>query len=121
MYPSQQSSDEAREKADKLGMKVVYPGEHELQIDIDDEMSYRIFQSQFEMLKNYVPEVSFEEHVSKSGWPRKHITVTVPFKIWGALRIALQASLGSDLKRELLGCTNMIAGNEQPTLFFEPK
>lgn len=112
--------EKLREEARNDGMVLVFPLDNELQIDIDDLSSYCIFESQFRILEENFPGCTFEEHFSKSGPPKKHITVKLPFDVEDALeRIGLQAALGSDFKRELLSLINHRRGQSKPTLFLE--
>lgn len=107
-------------RAAEEGLKVVYPTDNELQIDIDSEEQYAVFQRRMEVLERNIPgEYGVEEHPSKSGLPKRHVTITVPFVVDTWTRIALQASLGSDPVRELLSCCRTLKGGPMATLFLE--
>jgi hypothetical protein len=110
---------EAIASAEKEGLTAVYPGENELQIDIDNEQSYLFFMKQYETLGWLLETQNFEEHPSKSGLPRRHITVRLRKSVTPVERICLQACLGSDRVRELLGYVRRKRGESRPTLFFE--
>lgn len=106
------------------GFDVVIPKDNELQIDIDNDEQYAVFERAMHSLsRNEVfSPLTYEEHPSRSGLPRRHITVTLPRNVdtpW--MRIALQASLGSDPIRELISCIRLIRGDMAPTLFVEKR
>lgn len=65
--------------------------------------------------------MGIHESPSKSGLPHRHITITFDFDLTQWQRLAFQAALGSDTKRECLGCIMTLAGDEHPTLFLEHK
>ena len=105
------------------GRHVVIPKPNELQIDIDTEQHFENFVCAAEAFARNWDEFRdtwIEIHESKSGMPRWHITLTLPFDIddpWK--RIALQACFGSDPIRELLSATRLYQGDIHPTLFVE--
>lgn len=119
--------DEAREtflaRVVAEGRQVVIPKPNELQIDIDSEPHFFNFIRAAEAFARNWEEsrdTTVEIHESKSGFPRRHITITLPFDIddpWK--RIALQACFGSDPIRELLSATRLYRGDIHPTLFVE--
>ena len=115
------SNQVALEKADKEGLNVVYPNEFELQIDIDNEQSYLVFQNQRRIVHRFVGIERQEEHPSKSGLPRRHITLRLKKPVTTLERICLQACLGSDRVREVLGYIRYAQNDQNPTLFFEKK
>jgi len=112
---------ECRESAAKdKGLVVVYPSSFELQLDIDNDLSYAIFKNVIEILpKGFVKNV--EEHPSVSGLPHRHITVTLHREFNELEKIALQFMLGSDRVRESLGILRHFEGDNQPSCFFEEK
>lgn len=106
------------------GKVILYPADNELLIDIDTEEQFQIFQEHIKSLaknlyKHRLPHLIWP---SKSGLPRRHIKVVLPFDLKSpAERIALQASLGSDPMREMLSMVRCIHGDDCPTLLVEPK
>jgi hypothetical protein len=112
---SQRAINEAKEK----GLLVVFPAENELQIDIDNEHSYQMYVKQMDIVTKYVGVESFIEHPSKSGLPKRHITVRLKSPVTMIERIALQACLGSDRVREVLGYVQYKNGDPNPVLFLE--
>ena len=117
--------NEAREayiaRVREEGFEIALPSEFELQIDIDSEQHFQAFRDSIGViLRNWeTPGIDIEIHPSKSGLPRRHITVTLPFSVTPWQRIALQAALGSDPIRELLSATRLMRGEPHPTLFSE--
>lgn len=104
------------------GLVVVFPAENELQVDIDNELHYAVFQRALVSLRRNSEVFGtwvFDEKPSRSGLPRRHITVTLPFPVSAWQRIAMQAALGSDPLRELLSVGRMLHGDPSPTVFTE--
>lgn len=119
---SQPTTKTAIARAKKDGLRVVYPGPKELQVDIDSEKNLATFYDHLAILRKYLdiekvvvtPSLSGEE----GHW---HITVSCTRYFNVPERICLQALLGSDLKREVLGFIMMKNGEGKPTLFLEKK
>jgi restriction endonuclease len=104
-----------------MGYNVVLPDDCTLQLDIDTEEDYETFKKILRMLNAKV-EAKYtvvSDKPSKSGLPKRHITIksTRTMSLWE--KVALQASLGSDRKREALNAARVIAGVEDPIAFFE--
>ena len=107
-------------RAKKEGWTVVLPQPNELFVDIDDEAGFERFMEFQEILGQNWGVVGVRDTQSKSGNPnRKHIVVTLGCDVDPITRIALQACLGSDRKREILSLVNIKSGDTNPTLFFE--
>lgn len=102
------------------GFEASYPGPKELQIDIDSEESKEIFLYNFAMInRNTNWKLTYKCTPSKSGHPCEHIRIQLPFEITDWERIAWQASLGSDTRRELLSCLRKARGDLFPSLLVE--
>lgn len=101
------------------GFKVVIPETYELFIDIDNEDDYALYLSQAKIFFREIQGATSEEHESRNGLPGRHITITLPFNIPDNSRIAWQAALGSDPRRELLSLIRLNRGDLHPTLFVE--
>lgn len=114
-------NEKAFEKAQQENLDIVFPKDNELQIDIDNEHSYILFLNQLTILAKYLQLLNVEEHPSKGGSPGRHITVRLGKSFTPLERLALQAMLGSDRIRELLGFIRLYRGEQHPTLFFERK
>jgi hypothetical protein len=111
----------ALDKAEAEGLRVVYPTEKELQIDIDNEQSYLFFLDRKNLVHRFIGIEDFQVSPSKSGLPRRHITVRLKTPVTVLERICLQACLGSDRVREVLGYVRYKHNDPSPTLFFEKK
>lgn len=115
----------ARAKA--MGFEILIPKANELFIDIDSMDDWEWFSNNFASLSSFIvtkyPEwdilSAISDTESKSGEGHRHIIVTLPFDMDDWQRIAMQAVLGSDRKRELLSCGRVISGNLPATLFAE--
>jgi hypothetical protein len=108
------------------GYRVVFPADNELQVDIDSDEQYAAFNKSWPIFCRDTQHYALEfpgkrETPSRSGLPRRHITVTLPFEVTPEQRIAWQAALGSDPVRELLSMLRLQRGDEHPTLFVEAK
>lgn len=103
------------------GLEIIYPNEHELFIDIDSEEDYQRFKDSFEKLSWNINAKIKRDTPSKSGLPNRHIVVEMPYYLNPLERIALQAILGSDPKRELLSYISLKDDAETPTIFAEKR
>lgn len=116
-------------RAEAMGLKILIPKPNELFIDIDCMEDWEWFSNNISCILPSIcakyPEwdilTSISDEESQSGEGHRHIVVTLPFDMDDWQRIALQAALGSDRKRELLSCARVISGNLPATLFAEKK
>lgn len=117
------NSQRALDQAAREGLSVVYPEDNQLQIDLDNEHSYRLFQNQLCIVEKFIGISNCDEKPSKSGKPgKRHITLTFYGVTFTMLeRLALQAMLGSDRIRELLGYVQLKNEDPHPVLFLEKK
>jgi NDP-sugar pyrophosphorylase family protein len=109
----------------KDGFDILVPDTHELFIDIDTEENYQRFLVGIARLQQEFDEplgkVEYTEKPSKSGLPKRHVIVSLPFDVTPAERIAYQAVLGSDLVREVLSLFRLRWGDPVPTLLAEKR
>ena len=105
----------------KEDLIIVYPKDDELFLDLDSDKAYGLFQNQLEMLRKFMNVINITVNPSKSGLPHRHVTVQLGKDLSEAERIALQASLGSDRRCELLRYKLFLEHDEHPTLFLERK
>jgi hypothetical protein len=109
--------------AEELNMDVVLPTEYQLQLDIDTEEQFEKFNKNLEHLGNdtqiYPEDVKINP--SKSGLPKRHVTLTFQFEMGVWQRIALQYYLQSDPVREGLNAMRVLLGDPYPIAFFEKK
>lgn len=116
------NSQRAYNQAAIEGLDVVLPKDNELFIDIDNEHSYMLYNNLMQIIQKFIGVVDVVEEKSKSGKPYKlHITVLLDQDVTPIERLALQAMLGSDRVRELLGYIQLKNGDPAPTLFLEKK
>src|ERR1700722_6992387 len=106
------STKTAIERAKKEGLKVVYPGPHDLQIDVDSEANLKTFWEHHAILQKWLDTKAIHIEKSLSGDPGHfHVTVISATRYFSAQdRLLLQALLGSDLKREILGFVMLKSG-----------
>jgi hypothetical protein len=116
-HSSQFSLDFAR----KENLRVVLPTSRELQIDIDSDDAFATFTQAYELLRNLgtFGAAGYSVRPSRSGGEKRHVTVRLSLAITSLERIALQAILGSDWRREMFSIARLQEGQAIPTLFFE--
>jgi hypothetical protein len=109
-----------RAEAAAKGLRVVFPTDHELFIDIDSALSEQVFTVNLALFKKFHMVAKVKKTPSASGKPHHfHIVVTLLSAVPDAVtRITWQAILGSDPKRELLALEHLKEGRP-PTVFFE--
>lgn len=110
-------------KTSKGVLKIVYPKDDELFIDLDSESAYGNFQERFQYVKVVSDEwgsASYKTTPSKSGLPKRHVVIRVPGKVFSDYeRLALQFAFGSDFIREALSAFRGACGNKNLSVFFE--
>lgn len=117
------TSAEAKARFEGEGFQVVFPQPNELQIDIDSEEQREKFLRLFEALNRNSGGLQFtvtKDTPSRSGLPKRHLTLSCSRDMDAVMRIALQASLGSDPMRELLSFCRHLQGDPNPSIFVEP-
>lgn len=114
---SQRAIDEAAEN----DLDVVFPRDNQLQIDIDSDHAFNIFLAMKPLLEKHFRVRDTVVHYSRSGAPKRHITVTLDQPINDYQRTALQAIMGSDRVREFLGYVQTRDLDPNPILFLEKK
>lgn len=117
----------AEKAAAKINCHVVKPEANQLQLDIDNEEAFDTYVNRVtEYIKHSGLTVYQEVHYSKSGYPNRHITLTVtdahdnPYVFDEWERLALQFALGSDPIRETLNSWRLLTGSSNPSRLFEP-
>lgn len=102
------------------GLEVFRPNSHELTFDLDGELELKIFRTRvtFLLRKNLIHEIL----ITKSQSGNYHAVVKLNLNDWVTepLRLAIQAALGSDWKREILGVLRWINDVETGSLLFRP-
>jgi hypothetical protein len=91
----------------------------QLFIDLDSPEAHNIFHEQWPLFLEHWPKSTYLMTVSKSG--NQHVIVKLGFNVTDAWRVAVQACLGSDLKRELLHLVSFEKQELNPIILFERK
>ena len=116
------NSKRAIEQAKSENLDVVFPADNQLQLDIDSEAAFDLYNDHYDIVNTYWGIDDETITLSRSGNPdKRHITLTLSRKVSNKDRIALQAFLGSDLKREVLSFVQAENGDPHPTLFLEKR
>jgi hypothetical protein len=122
------NSERAIEQAQNENLDVKFPKANELFIDLDNDISFALFKKQMDILKKYVGILQQHKYpwdyavtASRHGLPGRHIVVVLKSDVTEVERVALQAAMGSDRVRELLGYVQAKNNDPHPTLFLENK
>lgn len=112
-------SEKASSKAKELGLDIIPPGPNEVQIDLDTPADIKHLNAGLKILKDKHEGYKLTQlTTSKSG--NKHVYITFDRKWEPMERIIVQACLGSDRKRELLGMMRILNNTStMPSLLFE--
>ena len=113
------NSARAVREAKENGLVVVYPEDNQLQIDIDSDRAFGIFLEMKHLLERYFVVTNVTVSYSRSGHPKRHVTVTLAQPINDYQRIALQTLMGSDRVREFLSYIQLRQNDPHPILFIE--
>ena len=116
------TSANAHADALAVGCTVVFPKANQLFVDIDDVNGTNWFHMNISKIVEHCVggETQVEWKPSPSGkLDHSHVVVTLPRDVTAMERIAMQAFLGSDLKREALSWVRLVNDDPNPTLFFE--
>ena len=106
--------------AKEKGLVVVEPADDELFVDVDSEEDLKVVDSISKLLSdNYFP-VTLVRSTPSSTPGHYHVVLKADQPLDPLMRIALQACLGSDRKREALSILRLIHKVSRPvTCFFE--
>lgn len=120
------SFEEAGEKAEAEGFTIIYPSETEILVDLDDEAAQLSFAQRFKDVREILDKTPLgplritSTWASKSGQGR-HVVVDLGAVITETSeRIAWQALLGSDHKREAIAILRKRGGVPLPSRLFKP-
>src|SRR5882672_5517308 len=95
------NSQRAIDEAKNLNLAVVFPKDNQLQLDIDNYGSMEQYYKLRDVVQHHWGILEEEIHPSKSGLPKRHVTITMKSDMDIKDRILIQACLGSDRTREL--------------------
>ncbi len=110
--------------AAELGLVCIFPGPRQLFLDIDTLEDHQAFDEGWRILTEAFPTATCTSTQSRTKPEGRHITVELPFLVTVECRLMLQAMLGSDRKRELLGLLRYLTDvrrSDRVTCFFEPR
>ena len=115
--------------AEVLGCDYRLAKENELFVDIDSETAWKLFEHVFPVVGKHFcsPPLPKDWKMncvvtpSKSGLPKRHVVVKLAQAQPLLVRIALQAALGSDGRREAISTLRATQGEPNVVVFFEPK
>jgi len=111
------SSEDSKKHAERHNL-IVHPADNnELQIDLDTSEQEEHYRKILPSVADVYDIKDIVETPSKSGKLHARIFLAYPLSI--EERIALQAILGSDPKKELCSLRNWLKGDEMPILLFE--
>jgi len=113
------SSAAAVEYAANNGLVIVTPQPKELLVDIDTEEQYQHFVKMYDHLKTLIHIKNRLEHKSRRKPEGRHVTVLLGYEPTAMERVALQAILGSDPRRESYSIWRLHHNDPIPTLFYE--
>jgi len=114
------NSARAQKEADD-NLLIVFPCENQLQLDLDTQHAFDIYLTLKPIIDRYFGILREKIAPSRSGLPKRHVTVTLHTMLTSYQRIALRAILGSDRVRELLSVVQEMQSDPHPTLFLENK
>lgn len=118
-------SDDPYLIAERLGKVVVLPDPDELFIDIDSDSGFDALKRGLEAAANAGLRIREKKRIPSKTPGHWHVYLTIEvgaksFTPTKLVRVALQACLGSDRKRELLSLARIMHHIERPpTVFFE--
>lgn len=117
-----QSIDKALRQAQVQGfnVEVVFGNDQLLTLDLDSDMALAVYEENLPILQQHMGCREIARWRSKSGigW---HAVVELDQPYHYTWRAGLQAMLGSDPKRELLGYCNVNNRDSEPFVLFKPK
>jgi hypothetical protein len=106
------------DKATRLGLDVVEPQDDEVFVDLDCSHDQYIMEANLALLREKGLDIRLV-NITRSVNGNRHAYIKTGFCLTDIQRVALQAILGSDRKREALAFVNIVAGVEPVSVFFE--
>ena len=113
--------DQCKEWANWLDCDIRLPADNELFVDIDSEDAWKQFEHVWPVMKKHYA-MRYKSTPSRSGLPKRHVVITLASDKHTLLeKIAMQAALGSDGRRETISIVRALAREDNVVVFFEPK
>jgi hypothetical protein len=115
------SDASARAKAERLNCDILYSDDTTLLLDLDTPEAVSAFKERLDLAEElgFAWNFSYDILTSRSGRSHGVLDLRIPLPV--DQRIALQAILGSDWKREMLSLAGLRKGQENPILLFRPR
>jgi len=120
---SKEAQDVKIADARSQGFTIVYDDDYTLLLDLDSNQAHDMFYENLGVLQQYLEVVIHDHWHSKSSTPehrRSHVILKLGNPLDTASRHLLQASLGSDPKRELLYWIQARTGPSRANVLFKP-
>ena len=114
----EKKSEDAIKWAKENDLIVLFPKDNQLFLDIDNNEDRNVFNRNRELVDEVYGIVDVQERSSRSKG-HVHLIVNLRVSVTPLGRIALQAILGSDRRREAHSLRRLEDGEARPTLFFE--
>lgn len=111
------SGAESVQYAHRMGLIADPAEDRELQIDLDTDAQEEQYRRMRPLMEDVYPIEEVIETPSKSG--RTHVRIFTAYPLSVEERIALQAILGSDPRKELCSLRRWLKGDQIPILLFE--
>lgn len=109
--------------AEERDCGLLYPRDDEVFLDLDDKTSQDRYYEGLRFINDLLPKLilSTKEQPSRSGGNKIHVILKLNQPIMPELRLALQAALGSDQKREILNISRFIICGDPQDCLMPPK
>lgn len=111
-------NQEQIEQARAAGLDVIEPGPDEIFVDLDSQQDQYVMEALLPLFSQNGLAIEVVK-VSRSRNGNKHAYLKAGRSLTDLERVALQAILGSDRKREAMGFLRILNGIAPVTLFFE--
>lgn len=102
------------------GFTVIQGDPHKILLDLDTEEAAGQYKRYLPLARRLFNVEEFDLWTSKSGFGT-HVILHTPEKLDAVTRLTIQACLGSDPARELLGLMRVRNGEKEPSLLFKPR
>lgn len=113
------TTEAAPERALEKGLAMISPGPRDILLDLDTPEDVEKFDELYDRFHKNLGISLVTQTVSKSG--NTHVYLKSNTEISNTERLLIQAALGSDPKRELLGLLQLRAGIKHYSQLFETK
>ena len=111
-------ADAYKKVSDKC--ELVLGGDSTITLDLDTADSLTVYESQIAILNKAMPEIKETTRWKSKGGVGWHVVIALDKPLTYQERAGMQAMLGSDLKRELLGFLNG-RKEQEPFCLFKPR